>query len=112
MPHAGEFPGMLGAVVPLMSGEGFRGLAGGVVHNLVDLACGRSRWLSVPCARRGAWRCPSFAAVLGPLNDLAEPAAALRGIEAIRVRRRSLEVGHLPARKGRAADIPLFALAL
>src|SRR5260370_42205647 len=76
MPNALELPRMLGAVVPLMSGERFPGLGGGVVHELVALAFGRSRGLSVLFARRGAWLCPSFAAVIGALNDLPEPPPA------------------------------------
>src|SRR5713226_4265708 len=112
MPNALELPGMLRAVVPLMSGEGLPGLRGGVVHELVALAFGGSRWLSVLFARRRPWLCPGFAAVIGALDDLPEPAAALRSIDAIRVGERALEVVHLPAGKMRAANVPILALAV
>ena len=55
---------------------------------------------------------PGFAAVVGALNDLAEPAAGLRGVDAIGIGGRSFEVIHLPAGKVRAADFPVFALAV
>src|SRR6266571_5814657 len=71
MPDTLELPRMLGAVVPLMSGERFAGSRGSVVHELVALAFGHSFWRG-PFARRGPRLCPSFAAVIGPLNDLPE----------------------------------------
>ena len=55
---------------------------------------------------------PGFAAVVGALNDLAEPAAGLRGVDAVRIGGRSLQVINLPAGKVRSADVPLFALAV
>src|SRR5712692_7533502 len=112
MPNALELPGMLRAVVPLMSGEGLPGLRGGVVHELVALAFGGSRWLSVLFARRRPWLCPGFAAVIGALDDLPEPAAALRSIDAIRVGGRALQVIQLPAGKVGTAYFPLFALTV
>src|ERR1019366_7398753 len=57
-------------------------------------------------------RLPGFAAVIGALDDLPEPAAGLRGIQPVRVNRRSLDVVQLPAREMRTADIPAFALAV
>ena len=75
MPDALEFPRMRRAVVPLMR-------AGhAVVHELV------------------ADRLPRLAAVVRPLNQLPEPAARLRRVEAVRIGRRSLEVIDLPARR-------------
>ena len=55
---------------------------------------------------------PGFAAVVGALNDLAEPAAGLRGVDAVRIDGRALEVVDLPAGEVRAADVPLLALAV
>src|SRR5437660_200625 len=55
---------------------------------------------------------PGFAAVIGALDDLPEPAAGLRGINPIRVNRRALHVIDLPATEVQAADVPFFALAV
>ncbi len=55
---------------------------------------------------------PGFAAVVGALDDLAEPAAGLRGVDAVRVDGRAFEVVHLPAGEMRAADVPFLALAV
>src|SRR5262245_59959445 len=55
---------------------------------------------------------PSLAAVVRPLDDLSEPAAGLRGIDPVRIRRRTLEMIHFPAREVRAADFPRAALAI
>ena len=73
MPDALELPRVRRAVVPLMRARH------AVVLELV------------------ADRLPRLAAVVGALDHLAEPAAALRRVDAIRVRRRPLEVIHLPA---------------
>ena len=59
MPDPGEFPRMRRAVVPLVRPRG------AVVAELV------------------ADRCPAAAAVVGTLDDLAEPAAALRGVQPV-----------------------------
>jgi len=88
VPDALELPRMCGAVVPLVSaGNAF-------VGELV------AYW--VPC----------LAAVVGALDDLAEPATGLGGVDAIGINRRALEVIHLPACEVGAADVPLFPLAV
>src|SRR5436190_5272500 len=108
MPDSFELPRMLGTVIPLMSGER-RGF--GVISKFVALALGRA---AGSCLLSG--RCtglmPGFAAVVRTLNDLPEPAARLRGVNAIRIGGRSLQVIHLPPGKMRAADVPFFALAV
>src|SRR5260370_22856792 len=111
MPNALELPRMLRAVVPLMSGERLPGLRGGVVHKLVALAFGRASRAGL-FARRRSWLCPGLAAVIGALDDLPEPAAALRSKDAIRVGGRTLDVVHLPAGKISAANVPILALAV
>jgi len=111
MPDAFELPWVLGAVVPLMSGERLAGFRGGVIHELVALAFWRASGTGLFAWRR-PWLYPSFATVIRSLNDLPEPAAALGGIDAIRVGGRALEVVHLPACKMGTADVPLFALAV
>ena len=73
MPDALELPGMRRAVVPLVR-------AGNAV--VVELV---------------ADRLPGLAAVVGALDQLAEPAAGLRRIESIRIDGRSLDVVNLPA---------------
>ena len=86
MPDALEFPRMLRPVVPLMSCERLAGFGGGIVLELIALAFGHSIWPSGWLAGWCPWLCPSLAAVIGPLNDLPEPAAGLRREQAIWVR--------------------------
>src|SRR5437899_2815186 len=88
MPDTLELPGVRRAIVPLVSA----GYA--LVHELV------THWL------------PGLPAVVGALDQLTEPSAALRGIHPIRVSRRSFDVVHLPARKMGATDVPPFALSV
>ena len=59
-----------------------------------------------------AGRVPRFAAVIRTLDDLPEPAARLRRVNAVRVSRRTFEVINFPAREVRAADFPVLALAI
>ena len=88
MPDALELPRVRRAVVPqVRAGDA-------VVHELV------------------AHRLPRLAAVVRALDDLAEPACRLRGVQPVRIGRRSLEVIDLPAAEVRTADIPPFALAV
>src|SRR4051812_4978219 len=88
MPDALELPGVLRAIVPLMcAGDS-------VVHKFIP------DWL------------PGRAAVVGSLDQLPEPAAGLRGIQPIRVGRRTFDMVDLPAPKMRATDLPLFALGI
>src|SRR6516165_5962322 len=88
MPDALELPRVSRSVVPLMSAS----LS--LVNELV------------------AHGLPRLSAVVGPLNHLAEPAAGLRCIDAVRVNRRAFHVVDLPAGKVGLADIPLPALAI
>ena len=68
----------------------------------------------VPLVRAGravvdelvADRLPRLAAVVRSLNQLAEPAGALRRVEAVRIGGRAFEVVHLPAAEERAAARP------
>ena len=55
---------------------------------------------------------PGFAAVVGALDDLPEPAAGLRGVNAIGVDGRAFQVIDLPPGEVRAGDVPLLALAV
>src|SRR5579872_373011 len=88
MPDAGELPGTLRAVVPLVrAGDA-------VVRELV------------------AHRLPGLAAVVGALDLLPEPPAGLRQIEPVRIGGRPLDVVDLPPRKVGAADVPVFALSI
>ena len=88
VPDAREFPGMRRAVVPLMRAGNC-----GVIEFVAD-------WL------------PRFAAVVGALNQLAEPARRLRRIDSVGVYGRAFEVIHFPAGKVRAGDVPLLALSI
>jgi hypothetical protein len=55
---------------------------------------------------------PGFAAVVGPLNDLAEPTARLGGVDPVRIRGRAFHMIDFPAGEVRAADLPFLALAV
>src|SRR5580765_2896084 len=111
MPDALEFPGVWFAVVKLVRGHGRTGFGRGVVRKFVALAFGLAAGSGLFPLRRPRLM-PGFAAVVGALNDLAEPSAGLRGVDAIGIRRRSFEVIHFPAGEERAADVPFFALAI
>src|SRR5258708_2531489 len=76
MPDALELPRVLRAVVPHVSGKWFAGFCGSVIHELVALAFGRSRLLSILFARRRPWLYPPFPAVVGPLTNLSNPSPA------------------------------------
>src|SRR6266498_1517256 len=102
MPHALELPGMLRPDVRLVCGEGFAGFRRGVVDELVALALGHAiRRLrhSTP------GRLPRLAAVARALDDLSEPPARLRRVQAVRIGGGSLHVINLPAGEVRAAHV-------
>ena len=88
MPNAFEFPGMLCAVVPLVS-------AGHPV--VIELA---SNWF------------PILAAIIGALDLLTEPAARLRRKQSRWFGGRSLEMINFPASEMRFADLPALTLAV
>src|SRR5438874_12586976 len=77
---------MLCAVVPLMGGERFAGFRRSVVHKFVALAFGHTAGAGGRFAWRDSGLNPGFAAIVGALNDVAEPAAGLRGVNAVGVR--------------------------
>src|SRR5690242_14453178 len=113
MPDALEFPGVLGAVVPLMRGQRFAALFGrSVVNEFVAFALGHALRRGGFFAGRRAGLNPGLAAVIGALDDLAEPAAGLGGIDAVRGGRRPFHVVDLPASEVRAADLPALAFAI
>src|SRR5271154_3528736 len=107
MPNPLELPGMLRAVVPLMRGER-------VSRRVVtELIAGTLRWTGrdgLAGGRPGL--VPGFAAIVGALDDLAEPSAGLRSIYTVAIDGRTLEVIHFPPGKVRAANLPFFALAI
>src|SRR5256885_16447879 len=105
MPDALELPGVLRAVVPFVSADLAR------VHEFVALAFGHPVRADQFIGVASGW-VPGFAAIIGTLDDLTEPAAGLRGIQAIRLCRRTFEVINFPARKMRTADCPILAFAI
>src|SRR5215813_8862484 len=109
MPHPLELPGMLCAVVPLMCGER-RG--GAVVREFVALTFGPTAGIGRRLTRRRPGLVPGFAAVVGALDHLAEPAAGLRGVDAVGIFRRALEVIDLPPSEVRARNLPVLAFAV
>src|SRR5207245_9571628 len=108
MPDALELPGVLRAVVPLVRREGLARFRGRVVHELVALAL---RHLAGLHGHSAAGRLPRLAAVAGALDDLSEPPARLRRVQAIRIGGGAFHVIALPARQVRTADVPPPALA-
>src|SRR5690348_3647240 len=72
----------------------------------------------IPCVRARdavvgelvANRLPGLAAVVGARHHLAEPAAALRDVDAVRIRRGTLHVIDLPAREMRPRYVPALSL--
>src|SRR5579862_2304162 len=102
---------MLRAVIELMRRERRAGLRRNVIHELVALALGHAAGAGSLAGRR-AGLVPGLAAVVGALNDLAEPSAGLRSVNAIGIGGRSLEVVKLPSGEVRTADLPSIALAV
>ena len=111
MPHAFEFPRMLCSIVPLVRSERLPGLGRSVVNEFVALAFGHAIG-AFQFLRATAGRIPSFPAVVRTLNDLSEPAARLRRVDAARINRRTFDMINLPARKMRTAHLPSFARAI
>ena len=99
MPDALEFPRVLRAVVPLVRRERLAGLRRRVVDELVALALGHAVGRGGRLAGRRAGLVPGFAAVVGALDDLPEPAAGLRGVDPIRDRPASPSGGRSPSRR-------------
>src|SRR4029077_12505187 len=107
MPDALELPRMLRAVIKLMRRERLAGFGGDVVDEFVAFRLGRAvgRGARPPVGLAGWY--PGFAAVVGALNDLPEPAAGLRRKEAVGRGGRALDVVNLPTCKVRAPDLAL-----
>src|SRR5215472_450669 len=111
MPHALELPWMLCAIVELMGGERFASLGRHIVGELVAFALGHASWsFGFALGRSGLE--PALAAIVGALDDLSKPSTGLRGVDAIGVSGRSLEMVEFPSREVRTADFPLVALAI
>src|SRR5579872_3102673 len=110
MPHALELPRMLRAVVPLVSGQRLSGRVRRVVHEFVALPDRRARSGLFPWRRSRL--VPRFPAVVGGLNNLAEPAGRLRRVNAVGIGGRSLHVVNLPAGEMGSGNIPLLSLAV
>jgi hypothetical protein len=109
MPDALELPRVLRAVVPLMGGER---LAGCVRRVISELVAGFGRPGGRVFANGRTRLQPGLAAVVGALDDLPEPSARLRRIDAIGVHGRTFHVVDFPSREKRTADRPVFALGL
>src|SRR5579885_1924802 len=108
MPPALVLPRMLCTVVPLVRRQ-WHALIRSVIDELVALPFRKSVRSSF---NSPAWRRPGFAAVVGALDNLAEPAARLRYINPIRVNGRALHVVDLPSREMRTAYFPVLSLAV
>ena len=110
VPDALELPRVLGAVVPLVGGEGLAGFFGGVVEEAVWRR-GGPLW-AFGLAGLEAGLVPGFAAVVGALDELAEPAAGLRGEDRVGVGGRAFHVVDLPAGEVGAGDGPIISFAI
>ena len=88
MPHPRELPRVWGPVVPLVRAGHPR---------VAEVVTGR-----LPCR----------SAVVRPLDELAEPRRGLGRVEPVRIRRRTLEVVHLPPAEGGAGNLPLRPLGI
>src|SRR5256885_7956594 len=99
---------MLSPVVPLVSGERFATWTG-VIGELIALPF---RHTFGSLLGFSAGNLPRFAAIIRALDDLPEPSAGLRCVDAVRVHGRTLQVIHLPSPEVRAVHIPLLALAI
>ena len=88
VPDAFEFPGVRRAVVPLVRAG--RAVVGELVAD----------------------RLPGLAAVVAPLDGLPEPAAGLRGINAVGIGGRAFEMVHFPAAEDRPFDLPVLPPAV
>src|SRR5207245_5270666 len=98
MPDALELPGVLRAVIPLVGGERSSSIFGRtVVDEFIALAFRRALLRGFLFSGRRAGLYPGLAAVIGTLNDLPEPAAGLRRVDPVGIRRRSLHVVNLRA---------------
>src|SRR5262249_55408495 len=112
VPDTFELPRVLRAVVELVRGERLAGRGRGVVDELVALAFGHAVRRRGRLAGRRAGLMPGFAAVVAALDDLSEPAAGLRGEEAVWVDGRAFDVVDLPAGEVWAADVPALPVAI
>src|SRR5512141_1929829 len=88
MPDALEFPRVRRSVVPLM------GAGHSVVGELV------------------ANRFPSFAAIVGALDELSKPAAGLGSVDSVGIGGRSFNVVDFPARKMRSCNFPVLSFPI
>src|ERR1022692_1773484 len=121
-----------GQLLPLLPAVG-RPEQTSVFHPGVDRVRVIQRWLEmpdprelprvrravIPLVRTGdaiiiklfTHRLPGRAAVIGALDQLAEPAAGLGRVQPVRVDGRALDMVNLPAPEVGAADVPPLALA-
>src|SRR5579863_959694 len=110
MPDALELPGMLRAVIELVRGERLTAFVGRVVGEFIARRFRRAGRGRLSGRRSGL--VPGFATIVGALNQLAEPSACLRCVDAVGIGWRSLQMVEFPTGEVRAADVPLLALAV
>src|SRR5580765_7397530 len=108
MPDAFEHPWLLRAVVELVR----RHRRGFVVDEFVAFPLGHAFGSGGRLTGGRAGLMPGLAAVIGALNDLAEPAAGLRGVDTVGIDGGALEVVHLPPAKERPLDVPFLTFAV
>src|SRR5829696_9360221 len=112
MPDAFELPRMWSAVIELMCCERFAGFRRSVVNKFIAFA---HRHAFGRGSRRAGGRSrlePRLAAIIRALNYLSKPAAGLRRINAVRLRRRTFHVIDLPSGKVRTTDVPVFSFSI
>src|SRR6185295_12887282 len=106
MPNSFELPRLQSAVIKLVRRERLTGFLRRVVNKLVALthrhAFGRGRRRAGGCSGLE----PRLTAIVRALNDLSEPAAGLRRVNAVWIHSRTLHVVNLPASEVRTTDVP------
>src|ERR1044072_5618190 len=112
MPDAFELPWMWRAVVPLMRRERFAALSASVVNKLIALTHRHSFGRGNRQAGGRTRLKPRLTAVVRALNDLSQPAAGLRCVNAVRIGGRTFDVIDLPSGKVRATDVPFFTFSI
>src|SRR5688572_4040252 len=106
MPHALELPWMLRAIVPLVRGQRLAFFVRRIIGKPVTFRCRHPVRQGCRLALLESRLKPGLAAVVRPLNDLAEPATALRGIDSVGIHGRSFHVIDFPSAKERTVDGP------
>src|SRR3989338_1816735 len=112
MPHAFEFPRVRRSVVELMRRQRFPGWGRRIVDELVAFSLLRAVRTICRLSGRSSRLKPGLASVVGTLDDLAEPVAMLRSVDAFRIGRGTLRMIDLPSSEMRSVHFPFLPLSV